>query len=300
MKSFALALLVIAASATESYYGGYGGYGPGSSHSSPYRRSSSRYSPRPRFSHEIQRPTPPTYHRPSYESHQPTYSRQQSYAPAYPTSYPSYSKPAATTHVENPWAAVPADPVTTGWYSTTSQYSPPRIPFKSTATANTFAICELNGADAGTGSIQFAQLAGKATKYQATLTGGATSETFTAVIREAGKIGASCADAGEEYNPLTELDKYGNPNPYQDPSRGTIADIVSDGSGDSAVLPTDLLQNLGGSAGILGRSLELTSGAGGVSCCVIALDVTPPQFAAPEFYPATQKGYGQYRGNYYH
>jgi hypothetical protein len=123
------------------------------------------------------------------------------------------------------------------------------------------------------------------------------------VIREAGKISGTngCAEAGEEYNPLKELDKYNEPNPYQDPSRGTIADIVSDSTGASAVLPTDLLQNLGGSAGILGRSLELTGTTNaGVSCCVIALDVTPAQFAAPDFYPATQKGYGQYRGNYYH
>ena len=285
MKSFALALLVIAASATESHYGGYGGYGPGSSHSSPYRRSSSRYSPRPQFSHEIQRPQ-----RPSYPSYRPSYS--QSY------SQPSYHQPQeAPVHVENPWSAPAADPVTTGWYSPEMQYSPPRIPFKSSASENTFAICEL-----ASGTIQFAQLVGKASKYQATLSSLPAGDA-TVLIRTTGAIadGTDCTVAGDEFNPLKELDKYGNPNPYQDPSRGTIAAITVDGTGAASVAPTDLLQNLTGSDGLLGRSIELTDAAADVTCCVIARDVTPVQFAAPEFYPSNNKrNYGGYGRGYYH
>lgn len=46
-------------------------------------------------------------------------------------------------------------------------------------------------------------------------------------LREYGDIGAdeggeACANGGDEFNPLAEL-VYGVPNPYADPSRGTIA-----------------------------------------------------------------------------
>lgn len=118
MFKFTVALLAAVASASESYY-------------------RSRYGDQQIY--RPSRPSPYDYgvphrqsrYRPSIELHEP----QQ--APAY-GSYGGYrggyQAPApATTHVENPWAPTPADPVTTGWYSPESEFSPPRIPFKSTA-----------------------------------------------------------------------------------------------------------------------------------------------------------------------
>lgn len=64
-----------------------------------------------------------------------------------------------------------------------------------------------------------------------------------------------CELGGDEFNPLFETDKYGNPNPYQDPSRGTIADITAEDIPDGMLAPTDLLQNLTGKDGLLGRSI---------------------------------------------
>ena len=32
----------------------------------------------------------------------------------------------------------------------------------------------------------------------------------------------SAEATGKEFNPLTEFDKYGRPNPFQDPTRGRI------------------------------------------------------------------------------
>ena len=48
---------------------------------------------------------------------------------------------------------------------------------------------------------------------------------------------------GEEYNPLKEIDKYGRQNPYQDPTRGRIDDIVvaEDTNGDFSFGQSHLL-----------------------------------------------------------
>ena len=95
-------------------------------------------------------------------------------------------------------------------------------------------------------------------------------------IKETGKIGSGeaddCLGSGGEFNPLFEKDKYGNPNPYQDPARGRIEDFNFGEGTELTVEPTDLLQNLTGKDGILGRSIELTDGEDFTACCVIARD----------------------------
>ena len=203
----------------------------------------------------------------------------------------------------NPWAE-PEDseeddgPDTSDWYSPEMQYSPPRIQFVPTAHEVVFAICEF---PEGVGNIQLAQFPGKASKYQTTLDLG--EGTYSVTIRSTGNIGdglnVSCANGGDEFNPLFETDKYGNPNPFQDPSRGTIADIVVDVNGDGDIVPaTDLLQNLTGKDGLLGRSIEISTEDGESACCVVARDETPAQFLPQESYPAQRHGYGG-RGFYH-
>jgi len=82
----------------------------------------------------------------------------------------------------------------------------------------------------------------------------------------------ACDSTGDEFNPLFETDKWGNPNPYQDPSRGRLDFPYADEE------PTELMQNLSGHNSILGRSITLTDDDDEdsvVGCCVIALDMAP-------------------------
>ena len=78
-----------------------------------------------------------------------------------------------------------------------------------------------------------------------------------------------------------EKDKYGNVNPFQDPSRGRLDVLVGDDDGeinlDGTVM---LLQNLAGRNSLIGRSITLfeEDGEGGfdiLGCCVIARDQAP-------------------------
>ena len=97
---------------------------------------------------------------------------------------------------------------------------------------------------------------------------------------------------GSEFNPLAEIDKYGNPNPFQDPSRGTIADIVGDDTSDLTVAPTFVLQNMTGKDGILGRAITLMDMDNAIAaCCVIAVDETPDKFKPAPSFPSQKYGY---------
>ena len=77
-----------------------------------------------------------------------------------------------------------------------------------------------------------------------------------------------CANVGGVFNPLAEKDSMGRPNPYQDPSRGTIPDITmnSDGNFGPAV-SKDLLINLAGKDSVIGRSITATLEGGVVLGC---------------------------------
>lgn len=59
----------------------------------------------------------------------------------------------------------------------------------------------------------------------------ALDATYQFRINEWGTIGdaSACDDVtviGDEFNPLAEVDKYGRPNQYQDPGRGTLDDVL--------------------------------------------------------------------------
>ena len=249
---FALALLASAVSA--QYYGGYG------------------IPQVPHYGYA------PVQHAPVQQPYQP-YQRYQAHpAPA-------------TSHVENPWAAVPADPVTTGWYSPTEQYSPPRIAYKPVASEVVFALCEITSGNVVSGELQFAQFPGKPILYRGGLTASA-SAVVSVTINELGVIGdgATCDNVGDEFNPLAEIDKYNQPNPFQDPARGTInaRELTADGSGDITVAASSeniILQNLAGKDSLIGRSITFADVGGNKDCCIIARDILPPQYVPEPFYP---------------
>ena len=62
---------------------------------------------------------------------------------------------------------------------------------------------------------------------RSTLTAGTTNanKTYAFRIREYGLRTNSCADQGDEYNPLFERDALNRINPYQDPNRGRINNV---------------------------------------------------------------------------
>ena len=103
-------------------------------------------------------------------------------------------------------------------------------------------------------------------------------------------------DTGSEFNPLEEISKYGTRNPFQDPSRGRIADLTTDATGSVDVDPTFVLQNMTGKDGILGRSITLLNDALAV-CCTIAVDVTPDKFKPGPSFPSQKSHHGRYYGH---
>ena len=132
-----------------------------------------------------------------------------------------------------------------------------------------------------------AQFPGKPILYRMNLGALIPSTDYTLTINETGKIGdaTTCDEVGSEFNPLTETDKFGNKNPYQDPTRGTINGGVATADENGNIIfeaSTDniILQNLSGKDGLLGRSVTLAEAVSEnlVTCCVIALEATPEQF----------------------
>ena len=193
----------------------------------------------------------------------------------------------------NPWSmsanhhnqyVAPAPVKPEGWYSPTQQYTAPAIHYASAATEPTFAVCEF-GDDS---SLELAQLPHHPIYVRGSISADAAGETFYARINTKGKMGDSCdaADTGAEFNPLFETDKYGNPNPYQDSSRGRIPDIsasvsILESMPEQFASTLDgsdtVMQNLEGTDSLIGRSITLFDASDDtiVACCVIGRDMAP-------------------------
>ena len=107
-------------------------------------------------------------------------------------------------------------------------------------------------------------------------------------------------NTGSEFNPLEEIDMYGNRNPFQDPLRGRINNFVVDDTNKVDIEPTFVLQNMTGKDGILGRAITLQdiNNVIDLSCCTIAVDETPDKFKPEPQFPS-QKNY-QGHGFYGH
>ena len=186
-----------------------------------------------------------------------------------------------------------------GWYSATQQFSPPWIHYVPVVTEPTFAICEF-GDDS---TLEFAQFPQNSMLVRGSISAVSENETFYAIINTKGKMGDSCdaADTGPEFNPLFETDKYGNPNKFQDPSRGRIPNIppseMIPGSSPaefaSTLLVSKVLQNLEGTDSLIGRSITLFDAHDDrVACCVIGRDMDPRHMEPemPEQFASTLDG----------
>ena len=224
-----------------------------------------------------------------------------------PAQEPAHDPWSSTPSHHTPWAPAPAPQKPEGWYSPTQQYTNPLIQYVSVAKQPVYTVCELEGGDA----LELAQLPGHPIYVRGSITGLSADTQYLMSINEKGRLGASCdaADTGDEFNPLFETDKYGNPNPFQDPSRGRLTLPVSDASGDITLDgSTTVMQNLAGEDSLIGRSLTLKSADGTpIGCCVIARDMAPEVEAPPapepthhhhqQYYPSYY--YGHYQPNYY-
>ena len=116
-----------------------------------------------------------------------------------------------------------------------------------------------------------------------------------------------CGNVGSPYNPLAEVDKDGNTNPFQDPNIGRLPYIPLD-SNNSFVseVPITLLQNLEGRHSIMGRSISISSTT--ISdCCTISYEPIPDTYdptiayrdlleATPEEIPFMPEAFGIFGG----
>ena len=64
------------------------------------------------------------------------------------------------------------------------------------------------------------------------ITGLGVDSVYSVTINELGRLddaeleNGQCLGTGEEFNPLTETDYHGEPNQFQDPSRGRFDEIT--------------------------------------------------------------------------
>ena len=169
-------------------------------------------------------------------------------------------------HLDGPYGQEPEEPApatemmssvdTTGWWSKYEQYSPPHIEYKAAYSKKpVFALCELKGEISG--KVSLMQAPGSAVMAKVALSGAEADSDYRISIKMQGAMGADCSMGGTEFNPLHEADAYGNPNPFQDPSRGRFELVKTDAAGAADVMQEEILQNLSGHNSLLGRSLTV-------------------------------------------
>ena len=145
-------------------------------------------------------------------------------------------------------------------------------------------------------------------------TGLPASVTIGFRFNEYGRAFNNCANVGKVWNPLSELDSLGRVNPYQDPTRGNIDCVDTDGDGNiTNSIQKEVLQNLSGHDSIIGRSVTVFQkdsdgnipDADPLGCCVIGYDAQPAASAvAPTHhhhssYQQPSYGHGSYgHGSY--
>lgn len=147
---------------------------------------------------------------------------------------------------------------------------------------------------------------------------GEVGTIYDFTLNEFGDIGEdsddnACGNVGKEFNPLQEL-IYNVPNPYADPSRGTIENqtVALPDSGDSFIFKQPkFMQNLAGKNSIIGKSItvkDVTDPDAIVieGCCVIG-EAAPPadphanaMYAHNHHHPHHQPspGYGGHGGHH--
>ena len=195
----------------------------------------------------------------------------------HPSYYPSLPK-------NNPWGAPQPTVDKTGWYSQYQQYSPPLIQYwPAYLQQPVFASCASRATDAEIQLVQFPGMPVQARWFSPDLYPSLDGQVWTVRIYEYGRLGGDeCTDIGAEFNPLTERNKRGEVNPFQDPSRGRINDITFDSDGMGTIASGYILQNLSGENSIIGRSLLVGVEGSPIGCCTIGLMAAPEGTGLPE------------------
>ena len=142
-----------------------------------------------------------------------------------------------------------------------------------------YAICEFHGINSKTedGVVKMNQYPGYAIASKIELSNLTPSTKYKIVINKYATIGDTCTDVGGEFNPLNEINQWGQANPHQDPSRGRFEEVAADGQGKVKKEQSALLQNMAGDESLIGRSMALMTGDETTprACCVIARDIDP-------------------------
>ena len=184
------------------------------------------------------------------------------------------------------------------WYNKYQQYSPIKFAYKPTTGKSTeYAICELSDNN----KIQLAQLPGKAVQAKVNFTGLPGPNNYALRVFEYAAL--DCESLGDEFNPLQEKDSLGRLNPYQDQTRGRMADVATDDNGDvTDAVQKDILLNLEGPDQIIGRSIAVYQlndegilAATPQGCCVIGYDEHPE---LPADMTPTHHHHSSYRPSY--
>ena len=71
-----------------------------------------------------------------------------------------------------------------------------------------------------TGIVRLVQFAKYPAKAKITLSGLDIDTIYNLRIGLFGAMGEDCANVGPEFNPLREINRWGEVNPYADPTRG--------------------------------------------------------------------------------
>ena len=169
----------------------------------------------------------------------------------------------------------------TGWYDETMQYSPPQVRF---APAHiefmATAICTVvpTGENTESGTIRLVQYPGYASMVKYDLAGLDAEADYSLRINKNGVLGDQCSKTGGEYNPMSEINQWGQWNPFQDPARGRLTMVQSDADGVIDGTQDVLLQNLDQYRSIMGRSISIFTGDDENAlrgCCTISRNVDP-------------------------
>mmetsp|Transcript_3027 Transcript_3027/g.3550 ORF Transcript_3027/g.3550 Transcript_3027/m.3550 type:complete len:440 (+) Transcript_3027:282-1601(+) len=203
--------------------------------------------------------------------------------------------------------AEPVDPEKADWYSPNQQYSSPYIMYEPAPLKKTmYGICSLGTSSIGTteaGLLRMAQQVYQPVQIQIAMQGLVPETAYEIRVRRFGYTGADCLNSGPEFNPMLEVNRYNEPNPFQDPTRGRIDDFTSDETGALSYNMKEYLGNLSGHESIVGRSIHLTvkGEPNPVACCTIGDDKDPYVSAKKKEYvqpqttsPAYAPGYGFY------
>ena len=122
-----------------------------------------------------------------------------------------------------------------GWFNEFQRYSNPHITYQpAPLTSAQYGMCTFTSTGETAGMVRLVQFPGKAIIASTELEGVNVDEQYEMKIRQFGFLGAGesfCMASGPEFNPLKEVSRRGELNPFQDPTRGRFLIMQADAEG---------------------------------------------------------------------